>query len=242
MKLVAAQISSIAGDIGSNITKHISVIEQAANRGATGIFFPELSLTGYEPTLAQDLAILPDDPRLNVFQDLSDRLNILVSLGAPIQRDHVNEISMIIFQPNELRCTYSKQLLHPDELPFFSMGNEQRIINHSGHKLAPAICYESLQSNHAKQAAELGAEIYIASVAKPERGVAVAYSHYPFIAREHGMIVLMANSVGPSDDFTCAGKSGVWTNDGDLVICADSASESLIMYDFGPGKGELIVL
>jgi predicted amidohydrolase len=149
---------------------------------------------------------------------------------------------MVIFQPNEPRCTYSKQLLHADELPFFSKGNEQRIISHSGHKLAPAICYESLQSNHARQAAELGAEIYIASVAKPERGVAAAYSHYPFIAREHGMIVIMANSVGPSDDFTCAGKSGVWTNEGDLVICADTASDSLVMYDFGAGKGQLIVL
>lgn len=52
MKLIAAQIASIPGEIGKNISKHLDVIRLAASKGADVLVFPELSLTGYEPGLA----------------------------------------------------------------------------------------------------------------------------------------------------------------------------------------------
>ncbi|CAD0299471.1 nitrilase-related carbon-nitrogen hydrolase [Xanthomonas hortorum] len=52
MKLIAAQISSIPGEIGKNISKHLDVIRLAASKDADVLIFPELSLTGYEPGLA----------------------------------------------------------------------------------------------------------------------------------------------------------------------------------------------
>ena len=78
MKLVAAQISSYQGKIEQNISKHVTVIEEAVRHKADGVIFPELSLTAYEPLLAQDLAIQFDDPRLEEFQKLSDRSGVLL--------------------------------------------------------------------------------------------------------------------------------------------------------------------
>lgn len=54
MKLCSAQIQPIKGDIDRNIQKHIFFINSAIENGADLIFFPELSLTGYEPTLAKN--------------------------------------------------------------------------------------------------------------------------------------------------------------------------------------------
>ncbi len=95
---------------------------------------------------------------------------------------------------------------------------------------------------NAEQAAASGAELYLASVAKSERGVTSAYSHYPTIAKTHSMTVLMANCVGPADTFIGAGRSAIWSSDGDLVSSADAFQEALVAYDTGTGKANVFSL
>lgn len=110
------------------------------------IFFPELSILGYEPTLVQKLAISETDHRLEVFQKLAYRINIIICIGAPTRQNAGICISMIIFQLNMPRIVYSKQILHADEYPYFISGKEPIFISYKDHKIAPAICFESLQN------------------------------------------------------------------------------------------------
>lgn len=242
MKLTAAQILSTPGQIEENIGKHLDVIRLAASRGADVLVFPELSLTGYEPGLAQTLAVQPADQRFDQFQVASDRYGMLIAVGVPTKGAKGIEISMLCFQPGLERTSYSKQQLHPDELPFFTAGTEQVVLRHADQVMAPAICYESLQAIHAEQAAASGAGVYLASVAKSERGVTSAYSHYPTIAKMHSMTVLMANCVGPADTFIGAGRSAIWSSDGDLVGSADAFQEALVAYDTGTRKASVFSL
>ncbi|MBB3834020.1 putative amidohydrolase [Xanthomonas arboricola] len=242
MKLAAAQILSTPGQIEENISKHLDVIRLAASKGADVLVFPELSLTGYEPGLAQALAVYPTDQRFDQFQVASDRYGMLIAVGVPKKGAKGIEISMLCFQPGLARTTYSKQQLHPDELPFFASGTEQRVLRHADQVLAPAICYESLQTSHVEQAAASGAGVYLASVAKAERGVASAYSHYPTIAKKHSMTVLMANCVGPADSFIGAGRSAIWSSVGDLVCSADAFQEALVAYDTVTGEASVFRL
>ncbi|WP_296248975.1 carbon-nitrogen hydrolase family protein [Pseudomonas sp. UBA4194] len=239
MKLIAAQIASIPGNIQDNLAKHVRVIHQAAGLGGSGIFFPELSLSGYQPALAGALAMHASDPRLDEFQGLSDRYRMLIAIGLPIKARQGIEIGMVVFQPGVMRTTYCKQHLHADETPFFIPASGQQVFDVAGHMVAPAICYESLQTVHAQEAAAMGAQIYFTSVAKSERGVAAACAHYPLIARQHGFTVLMANCVGPADDYVGAGQSAVWNTDGELAGRIDSSMEGLVVYD--PGSGEVAV-
>lgn len=58
--------------------------------------------------------------------------------------------------------------------------------------------------------ARLGADVYLASVAKSAAGVAQAYGHNPLIAQKHHVMIVMANCLGPCDDFIGAGRSAVW--------------------------------
>ncbi len=220
------------------------MIERAVSQRADLIFFPELSLTGYEPAFAKALATRPDDTRWDVFQALSDAYGIIIGVGLPLLSDTsvANErdanqqapgiqIGMIFFQPRQPRVWYAKQQLHSDELPYFDPGDKQVLLQAHGHTLAPAICYESLQPDHAANAVRCGADIYLASVAKPDRGVIKAFAHYPAIAQQHSMTVLMANSIGPCDNFISAGQSAVWNNRGELVSQLNDDQEGLLLFD-----------
>ncbi|MCC4610543.1 carbon-nitrogen hydrolase family protein [Xanthomonas campestris] len=242
MKLTAAQILSMPGQVEENISKHFAVIRLAASKGADVLVFPELSLTGYEPALAQALAVHPADQRFDPFQAASDRYGMLIAVGVPTKGAKGIEISMLCFQPGLERTSYSKQQLHPDEFPFFTAGTEQLVLRHADQVLAPAICYESLQASHAEQAATLDAGVYMASVAKSNRGVTSAYSHYPTIAKTHSMAVLMANCVGPADTFIGAGRSAIWSSVGELVCSADAFQEALVAYDTKDGEASVFRL
>lgn len=231
MKIALAQIKPKKGDIIANIAHHIQWIEVAAAQGVDVIVFPELSLTRFEPTLAKVLATDPQDERLNSLQSvsLSKRITIGVGLPTPIASDPL--ISMVIFLPDGQRQLYAKQMLHPDEEPYFSPGTDQIMMNVKNTKIAPAICYEALQPEHAASVHTLGAEVYVASVAKPQRGLDKAFVHFPTIAKQYAMPVLMVNSVGYCDNFESAGQSSVWDSRGDLLGRLDAVNEGLLIFD-----------
>ena len=231
MKIAIAQTKPIKGDTSANIEKHKKLIDLAISNKADTIFFPELSLTSYEPELAKELATKQDDKEFDVFQEISNKNKITIGLGMPTKTKSGIKISMIIFQPNTARQTYSKQLLHSDEFPYFVNGEEQIILTVDNKKIAPAICYESLQIEHSDIAKKLGAEIYVASVAKSQNGINKAMTHYPAIARKFSIPVLMTNCVGFCDNFESVGQSAVWTKQGNLAGQIDAKSEGILIFD-----------
>jgi predicted amidohydrolase len=231
MKLALAQIQSVADDIENNIRKHEQFVHQAVSLGADLVVFPELSITGYEPKLAKELATEKGDKRLDGLQGLSTEFNIIIAAGAPIKTGGGVQISMIIFQPAAPRLAYSKQHLHTDEEPYFVSGPDDLLLSVRGLNLTPAICYESLLQQHAEKAYQNGAGIYMASVAKAEKGIAKAFQHYPKIAAKYGMTILMVNSIGPSDDFIGAGQSAVWNTKGELIVTMPENEEGILLYD-----------
>lgn len=231
MKICSAQITPIKGDVDRNIEKHIKLIDFAVPGGADLIIFPELSLTGYEPKYAKDLATTQDDIRFNNFQKISDEKHITIGVGMPTKSNYGILVSMIIFQPKKERRTYSKQHLHADEYPYFVNGQDKTILTIKNNKIALAICYESLQINHAENAFDNGAEIYITSVAKSANGIKKAFKHYPTIADQYSMTVMMSNSVGQCDDFVSVGKSAIWNHKGLLLAELNDTQKGLLIFD-----------
>lgn len=240
MKLAAAQIQSIAGDISQNMEKHLAFSTWAAQKGADLIVFPELSLTGYEPALAQNLTLHTDDVRMDPLQDCCNTNHLTICVGFPSKTAGKPKITMAVFQPGKPRAMYSKKYLHEDEVPYFEPGGDQLIIKQNGLCIAPAICYESRLPEHGKAASALGADIYLASVAKPERGLEKAFAHYPKLCQDHQMCVLMSNAFGPSDGFISAGMSGAWDERGNLAGQLDAKNEGLLLFDTPSQTAEVI--
>lgn len=242
MKSCAVQLASLKGDVQANLERHLACIEQAAALGAELVVFPELSLTGYEPTLARQAALPVGAARLDPLQAACDRLGITVAVGLPLPTPDGIRIGMPIFSPGAARQAYAKQRLHDDELPWFTPGHQAMLLQVGAHQVAPAICYESMFMAHAAAAREHGADLYLVSVAKTAKGIREGYQHYAEVARELGMTVLLANCVGPADTFIGAGGSAAWDSQGRLLASLDDHSEGLIVLDTANGTAMAVPL
>lgn len=231
MKICVAQTRPVKGDIQSNIDHHKKLIDLAVSNGADIVIFPELSLTGYEPTLAKELATHQDDSRFDDFQKISNTRQLTIGVGVPTKNNTGICISMVLFQPHKARQTYSKKYLHPDEEEFFISGQNFTGLKVDKTNMALAICYELSVPQHAENAFKSGVEIYMASVAKFVNGVDKATKRLADIANKYSMTVLMSNCVGQSDGDKCAGKTSIWNNKGLLVGQLNDTNEGIIMID-----------
>lgn len=231
MKIAIAQSKSLAGKIAENISTHLQLINRAIQLDANLIVFPELSLTAYEPELAESLATEVNSKTFNIFQEKADEYSISIGVGMPTKTPNGINISMLIFQPLQERLVYSKRILHADEFPYFVAGEHQPMLNIQGMNIALGICYETLQREHFVDAQQKGADIYVASVAKPDRGTDKAYLHFPSIAKEFQTPILMSNCVGFCDNFLSNGQSAVWNKEGNLINSLDNENEGILLYD-----------
>lgn len=228
MKLCLAQTKPHVGDVEANIYDHQQLIHLAVDGGADLLIFPELSITGYEPTLAKSKATTPDDPRFAVFQTLSDKHHLSIGIGVPIHAATGVTISLLLFQPAQARSLYSKQYLHPDEEPFFISGkNDRQLFD----KTALAICYEISVPRHAADAFQNGVGRYIASVAKSVAGVRQASDRLSQIAGTYSVITGMANCLGLNDGMVCGGNSSFWNRRGQLVGQLNDSREGVLLLD-----------
>ncbi|WP_041340778.1 carbon-nitrogen hydrolase family protein [Runella slithyformis] len=231
MKLCAAQTKPLKGNIPVNIHNHQKLIHLAIANGVDFIVFPELSIIGYEPTLADELAMPLNDPRLNGFQTLSDAGPITIGIGMPLKTTDGITISMILFQPEKARETYSKQYLHADEEPYFVRGHSTIGLLGPEANIAAAICYELSVPEHSEAAHKAGAKTYFASVVKTAAGTAKAIDTLAVIAKTYSMNVVMANCVGVCDGEICGGRSSVWNQRGELLGQLNDTGEGILIID-----------
>jgi predicted amidohydrolase len=97
--------------------------------------------------------------------------------------------------------------------------------------VAPAICYESLQDDHSASAIALGAQLYVASVSKTQRGFEKGAVHYPAVAKKYSIPVLMSNPVGESGDGLSVGMSSIWNKEGNLLGQLPDGVEGVLFFD-----------
>ncbi len=242
MKICIAQTSPIKGDIQKNIENHKSLIELSIENKADVIVFPELSLTGYEPELAKELATTKADKRFDDFQKISNSNEIIIAVGLPIKNNIGICIGIVIFQPHKPRETYSKKHLHPGEEKYFISGENLAPIEVKNNTIGFAICYETSVSEHSENAFKKGSNIYIASVLNSVSGVDKDIRRISDIAKKFRMTSFMANFAGKSGGYDCAGKSSVWNNKGELIAQLDNSNEGIAIVDTNTQKATIIQL
>lgn len=230
MKIALAQTHPITGDINANILAHEQFVLQAVAQGADAIVFSELSLTGYEPTLANSLALELHDERLQVFQRLSDTYTITILVGAPVKVNAGVQIGLLIFQPQQYVKMYGKQYLHADEKPWFVPGLNLPPVLIEDTRVGLAICYELSVEEHFKKLLPEKPDVYVASVAKFNKGIAPSYTRLTEIAKT-GLPTLFVNAVGAADNGVCAGGSAVWNKNGELLAKLDDLHEGILIFD-----------
>lgn len=236
MKVAVAQTSPIKGDVCQNLNQHLSFIQKATENNVDILVFPELSLTGYEPAWAKSLAMTPKQIEVELvqIQQLANQHQISVAVGLPTKTDNNPDdifISLAIFEPHQLLKIYSKQILYHTELSVFTAGKDGIILSVDDKKIALAICYELSQEFHQNQAKLNNADIYIASTCNSVNGVDNDLNHLSRFAKNHKILTLMANYVGNSGGYECAGRSSIWDANGDLIAQMSDSEQGILIFD-----------
>jgi predicted amidohydrolase len=225
---VAAQSSSVRGDIDGNVKRHLRLIEEAAKHGAALIVFPELSLTGYEPDLAEIQHLEPTDARLGAFQEMADKHTMKILVGAPYQEEESIHIAAFLYHPGEDPLVYTKHHLHDGEEKYFEPGTRGLTFDVPWERASVAICADIAHPEHAENAAANGATIYAAGVLITPGGYEADAVLLQGYSTKHNMMVIMANHASPSGGFETAGKSAIWGPLGNLKAVGPPQGEALV--------------
>jgi len=121
--IAAAQSTSVPGDISANVARHLRFGTMAAERGAQLLVFPELSLTGYELSIARSNAVRPDGSDLSPLRHLATDAQMTVVVGAPLLDDQGElHIAAFAIRSDGSVLTYTKEYVHQSEEGVFKSG------------------------------------------------------------------------------------------------------------------------
>ncbi|MEE4754870.1 carbon-nitrogen hydrolase family protein [Pseudomonas alliivorans] len=233
--LAAAQFHSERGQIAHNLDGHLTFMRRAAEQGADYLLFPELSLTGYEPDIAHELACDPHSSRLEPIRLLAMQLNLATTVGIPLKgpNDTVH-IGALTFTAEGKVIAYAKQYLHPGEDAVFSAGSTDGFLPLGQQLIGLCVCADFSHPEHVHRMAAGKAWVYAASVLiSPggyENDAALLQGH----ARRHGLPVLMANHGGPTGGWESAGRSGLWDEQGRWTGGLEGAGNGLVIATCQP--------
>jgi predicted amidohydrolase len=228
--IAAAQSSSVRGDIAQNVRRHSQLVACAAQHDCNVVVFPELSLTGYEPTIASQAAVEATDGVLQPLQVLADGSQVVILAGCPIRSDCEKPyIGMLVFQPDQAVSVYRKRFVHASEEPYFVAADDTFVFSACGMAIGVAICADISNPIHAADAARRGAYVYAAGVAKTPQEIDVAAANMAAHAKKHGMLAVLANYASATGGFPTGGSSAIWNEAGELVARAEPQGECLVL-------------
>lgn len=213
-----AQINVKRGDIDANLKTHYAVIDEAHKHSVDVLIFPELSLTGYEPDLAQSLAIEVNSNILDDLKAKAIRYNMTIMVGAPkLTNTDQPLVALFIIDNSGVVTTYSKMYLHPGEDAYFSRGDLlcQRTINNLNYSLA--ICADTSNEQHIIDSITPQSKFYLASALISHAVYESDSLRLREYACKYNLIVGLSNFIGESGSYTCAGKSGFYNHDGSIL-------------------------
>ena len=244
-RIAAAQIASIRGEWIGNIAAHAGAIEVAAAQGVSVLVFPELSLIGYEPDLAAEMAIIPEDIRLAPLKILARRHGVEVVVGAPLSNGTEKPyLGAILFASNGTTRTYSKMHLGDSERAFFSPGSEPLAFPSHGRTIGVAICADSSQPSHPRAYADAGAAIYAAGVFLNDEWYATDSPRLSGHAAQFRMLVVMANHADSVGTRRSVGRSAIWAPGGSMLAQAEGTARCLVIATSSAEgwRGEIIAI
>jgi predicted amidohydrolase len=229
--IAAAQSTSVPLDIAANVQEHLRFAEAAADHDVQWLVFPELSLTGYELAAMRSLVLHAEHALLAPLRDAARRTGMAITVGAPVDSGTaLPSIGAITLRPDGQHSVYRKFHLHDGEKQFAAPGLKAVHLQSLGTaRIASAICADTNYPSHAVSAAQAGANVYAAGILTSANGYPNEAPLWESFARDHRMVVVIANHGGPSGGYVSAGKSGVWDANGNCIAMAGGVGDWLVI-------------
>lgn len=242
MKIAAAQIESVLGDLEKNIEHHLNYCDEAIRNGADMIVFPELSLTGYSlKDLNYQISINTGKSKaLDKLKDKSRKISIICGLAEEDDNFAIYN-SGIFISDGEIKFTHRK--VYPptyglfEEFRYFSRGRECRAHETKFGKIGLLVCEDLWHLSLPYTVAMDGAQIITGIAASPTR-LAVNYEkfkNYEINSENHRVYARMlssyfvfSNKVGFEDGINFWGGSEIVDPFGNVLSAAKLFEEDMI--------------
>jgi predicted amidohydrolase len=105
----------------------------------------------------------------------------------------------------------------PAERTFFHPGDSSPLVQLGDLLAAVAVCADTSRPSHPQQAADRGAQVYLASMFVIPSEFDAETANLRAAAARHSMAVVSANYGGPSGGLASAGRSSIWSPGGALL-------------------------
>ncbi|MCM3172821.1 carbon-nitrogen hydrolase family protein [Paenibacillus sp. MER 99-2] len=240
LRIALAQCSAVDGDIQENVNRAYEMIEEAGEKRADLIMFPEKFLTGYVPEIVQsnlsDNTLCINDVRIEKLRQACKTYGIWAIIGTPVRKGEEVYISSIIIDShgNEVGV-YDKSHLFQTEKSMFSTNNEQVIIHLKGWNIGMAICYDAGFPEHSRRLAQQGCHLYMgSSLFSKGMGYKELRVWFPARALDNTIFTAMCNHVGRTGVWDTCGHSGVWNPLGDNIVDGSPDQAELLIADLDP--------
>jgi NAD+ synthase (glutamine-hydrolysing) len=262
MRIALCQINNTVGDLAGN--QHLIEVfaREAARRDADLAVFPELALTGYPP---RDLVEKPSfldrtEAALKELARVTASLPTALVVGsvgrAPEGASRRATNSAAILHGGRILFRQTKMLLPTydvfDESRNFQPAERQSLFELGGVRLALTICEDAWNDKQfwdrplytqdpvadlVRQGAQLVLSINGSPYCLHKREL--RRQMFSAMARRHHLTHVSLNMVGGNDQLIFDGSSFIVNPDGDVVACARSFAEDLVLYDTETGAGDM---
>ncbi|MBA4389576.1 MAG: NAD+ synthase [Syntrophus sp. (in: bacteria)] len=238
IRIGAAQINSIVGDLKGNCAKILCYTEKARAAGVDVVAFPELALTGYPP---EDLLLKTGfiDDNLKRLQELAKEVrDITVIVGFVDRQKNYLFNAAAIIHGGRVQGVYHKQLLPNygvfDEKRYFSAGTRPLTFRLNGVTFGVSICEDIWhKGGPTKLMAGSGAGLIFNINASPyHAGKSILREEtVQEKVRESNLYICYANLIGGQDELVFDGQSFVMDKKGAIVSRAEAFKEDLLVVD-----------
>jgi len=238
MRVGAAQLNLVVGDLEGNAARILDTYERAEDAGCDLVAFPELAITGYPP---EDLLLRPAfvEQAGEALEKVAARTGHAAAVVGFPQPDRDLYNAAAVCAHGRVLGVYRKHLL-----PNYAVFDEERYFEPwpgdgplfviGGVRVAISICEDAWSpSGPILTQAAAGAELIVNINASPfhagrlrERETMLATR-----AADAGVPLLYLNTVGGQDELVFDGASMMFDADGRLVARARQFTEELMVLD-----------
>ena len=243
MKTALAQINCAVGDVKSNCARISEYAKRAANDGCDIVIFPEMSDTGYVPSIIKDTASSwPGLPYSTCCDAASDNNIYLICGLSEREGDSIFNSAGVFSPEGGLIGKYRKTHLFPadpiNENLCFKPGNSLTTVEIGGVIFGLTICYDLRFPEIYRGLALKGAQVLVNCSAWPETRAA----HWEALSRaraiENQEYFLGANRIGKDGKVPFCGRSCIIEPWGDYAAVGSAENEELVIGEIDIKKIE----
>lgn len=232
MKIAAAQIACVLGDVAANVAKMREFCACAKNSGAELIVFPEMADTGYSMPVIEAQAKKWTEGAVPALRETARELSLKIICGLSEREGNaIYNAQVAVDERGEIAAKYRKTHLfapgHEDET--FVAGADFTTFALGPWRFGLSICYDlRFPEVYRTLACDLGANVLVNSAAWPFPRVEHLRVLATARAIENQSYVILANRVGTDAGVTCCGSSAIIDPSGNLIATASAEREELI--------------